>query len=166
MIYLIYGQPGSGKTTLGKLLAESLDTPFIIDGDEFRSMFANEDYHHLGREENLKNANAVATYLSKKGSRDEWSCVYLKKTENLIQGRPVKNTTDVVMCLVSPYKQLREDLRRNNDGCVTEILLTSSRKLRREHHVKDFEAGNPDHAINSDQAVEDTWRHLKSLLKI
>ena len=44
MIYVLYGQPGSGKTTLGKLLAELLDTPFIIDGDEFRGMFKNIDY--------------------------------------------------------------------------------------------------------------------------
>ena len=41
MIYVLYGQPGSGKTVLGKLLANHLDTPFIIDGDEFREMFAN-----------------------------------------------------------------------------------------------------------------------------
>ena len=44
MIYVLYGQPASGKTSLGKLLASHLDTPFIIDGDEFREMFANINY--------------------------------------------------------------------------------------------------------------------------
>ena len=39
MIYLLYGQPASGKTTLGKLLSEYFDSPFFIDGDEFRSLF-------------------------------------------------------------------------------------------------------------------------------
>ena len=49
MIYVLYGQPGSGKTTLGKLLAKRDDTPFIIDGDEFRSMFTNKNYGREGR---------------------------------------------------------------------------------------------------------------------
>ena len=31
MIYVLYGQPGSGKTTLGRLLAEHLDTPHLIE---------------------------------------------------------------------------------------------------------------------------------------
>lgn len=166
MIYLLYGQPGSGKTTLGKLLAESLNTPFVIDGDEFRGMFANENYSNLGREENLKNANAVATYLNKKGSRDEWSAIYFKKTGNLIQGRPVKNATDVVMCLVSPYERLREDLKKNNDGCVTEILLTSTRELKKEYHAEDFEAGSPTYRLTTDSKIEDSWSRLKFMLKI
>ena len=58
MIYVLYGQPGSGKTSLGKLLASHLDTPFIIDGDEFREMFTNKNYGKEGREENIRNANA------------------------------------------------------------------------------------------------------------
>ena len=66
MIYVLYGQPASGKTSLGKLLAEHLQTPFVIDGDEFREMFTNKNYGRKGREENIKNANAVATYLNKK----------------------------------------------------------------------------------------------------
>ena len=57
MIYVLYGQPASGKTTLGKMLADHLDTPFIIDGDEFREMFTNKNYGRAGREENIKNAN-------------------------------------------------------------------------------------------------------------
>ena len=72
MIYLLYGQPASGKTTLGKLLAEQVNTPFIIDGDEFREMFTNKNYGREGREENIRNANAVATYLNKKGERMEY----------------------------------------------------------------------------------------------
>ena len=67
MIYLLYGQPASGKTTLGKMLEDHLNTPFTIDGDEFREMFTNKNYGREGREENIKNANAVATYLNKKG---------------------------------------------------------------------------------------------------
>ena len=108
MIYSLYGQPGSGKTTLGKLLAEHLDTPFILDGDEFRSFFANKDYGFGGRKRNIRGANAVATYLNKKGSTEDWMCIYVRSSQNSIRGLSVTNKTDVVLCLVNPYESLRK----------------------------------------------------------
>lgn len=141
MIYVLYGQPASGKTTLGGLLAGYLGTPFIIDGDEFREIFANKNYGREGREENIRNANTVATYLNK----------YL-------------TMRDVVVCLVNPYKHLRDELRENNAGQVTEILLTSNRELRKEHHAKDFEDGVPNYAMNTDRDSEDSWNELKDAL--
>jgi cytidylate kinase len=164
MIYLLYGQPGSGKTTLGKLLAEHLDTPFIIDGDEFRGMFENNNYSMRGRLENIKNANAVATYLNKKGKDGNWTAVYCKDSPNSIKGHPVNKETDVVMCLVNPYEGLRKQLRQNNEGQVMEILLKSNRELRKEYHVKDFETGDPDCMIKTDQTTEESWEYLKALL--
>jgi adenylate kinase family enzyme len=143
MIYVLYGQPASGKTTLGGLLAGYLGTPFIIDGDEFRGMFANKNYGREGREENIRNANAVATYLNK----------YL-------------TMRDVVMCLVNPYKFLRDELRENNVNQVTEILLTSNRELRKEHHAKDFEDGVPNYEMNTDRDAEDSWGELKNALEL
>ena len=167
MIYILFGQPASGKTTLGKMLAEHLNTPFIIDGDEFREMFTNKNYGREGREENIRNANAVATYLNKKGERDEWSAIYCKKDDgNSIQGRPVREGTDVVMCLVNPYEHLRKELKNNNKDQVMEVLLTSERNLRKDYHVKDFEAGNPHYIIGTDQEVEETWNRLKALLNV
>ena len=85
MIYVLYGQPGSGKTSLGKLLANHLDTPFIIDGDEFREMFTNKNYGKEGREENIRNANAVATYLNKKAIEGNWKAVYIGDHQRDIQ---------------------------------------------------------------------------------
>ena len=149
MIYVLYGQPASGKTTLGKLLADHLETPFIIDGDEFREMFANKNYGREGREENIRNANAVATYLTK------LDCWWFQ----------TQKPPSVIISLVNPYESLRNELF-NNVGHVVEILLTSNRQLRKEHHVKDFEMGNPDYIINTDQKIEDSWNHLKGLLKI
>ena len=143
MIYLLYGQPGSGKTTLGKLLASHLDTPFIIDGDEFREMFTNTNYGREGREENIRNANAVATYLNKKSYPNG----------------------HVIMSLVNPYKHLRDGLRENNIGQVVEVLLQSNRELRKEYHVEDFEAGHTA-GVNTDRKVEDSWNKLKEILKI
>ena len=166
MIYLLYGQPASGKTTLGQMLAEHLQTPFVIDGDEFRGMFTNNNYGKAGREENIRNANAVATYLNKKGERDDWSAIYCKNEGgNSIQGRPVKNGTDVVMCLVNPYNHLRDELKNNNDN-VVEILLESNRDLRKDYHVEDFEKGDPDYCLVTDVPIEDTWKQLKNLLKL
>lgn len=144
MIYVLYGQPASGKTTLGKLLADHLDTPFIIDGDEFRKMFTNENYGREGREENITNANAVATYLNKKSHPNG----------------------HVIISLVNPYKHLRDKLKDNNQGQVVEILLVSDRDLRKEYHVEDFERGASDYEINTDQNVQDSWIELKSTLEL
>lgn len=167
MIYILYGQPASGKTTLGQMLAEYLKTPFVIDGDEFREMFTNKNYGRAGREENIKNANAVATYLNKKSERDDWSAIYCKNENgNSIQGRPVKNGTDVVMCLVNPYEHLREELSNNNQDKVVEIYLCSERDLRKEYHVEDFEIGHPHCIISTDKEIEKTWEKLKERLRI
>jgi len=141
MIYLLYGQPASGKTTLGKLLAEHLETQFVIDGDEFREMFTNNNYGKSGRKENIKNANAVATYLNKKDK-------------------------NVIMCLVNPYQDLREELKNNNQDKVIEVFLQSSRDLRKEYHVKQFELGDPDYIILTDEPVKNTWKELKIILDI
>lgn len=145
MIYLLYGQPDSGKTTLGNLLAKHLDTPFIIDGDEFRSFFLNIDYGYDGRKKNIQGANAVATYLNKKSSPHG----------------------HVVMSLVNPYEKFRSDLRENNKGQVVEVLLLSKERMRkRQFHVENFEEGKPEYIINTDREVEESWLQLKGLLKL
>ena len=141
MIYVLYGQPASGKTTLGKLLAEYLEVQFVIDGDEFREMFTNKDYTEHGRIENIKNANAVATYLNKKNK-------------------------NVVIALVNPYQDLRQELKNNNQDGVIEILLKSNRNLRKDYHVEDFEQGEPDYFLITDSEVEETWGNLKNLLEL
>tara|TARA_Y100000310_G_scaffold317247_1_gene369922 strand:- start:42 stop:545 length:504 start_codon:yes stop_codon:yes gene_type:complete len=166
MIYVLYGQPGSGKTTLGKLLANHLDTPFIIDGDEFREMFTNKNYGREGREENIRNANAVATYLNKKGEQGSWTAVYCRTEDNAgWKSHPIKKGTHVVMCLVNPYDHLRKELKNNNQDQVVEIFLKSDRDLRKNYHVEDLEIGNPEYIISTDQKVEKTWEQLKELLK-
>ena len=162
MIYVLYGQPASGKTTLGKLLAEEVNTPFVIDGDEFREMFTNKNYGKAGREENIKNANAVATYLNKKCEREDWLAIYCRN-EDGVTGRPVKEGSDVVMCLVNPYRHLREELANNNQDKVVEIFLQSSRDLRKEYHVKDFEKGSPDYIINTDCDPNTAFKELIKL---
>tara|TARA_B100000073_G_C23392320_1_gene435642 strand:- start:36 stop:479 length:444 start_codon:yes stop_codon:yes gene_type:complete len=140
MIYLLYGQPASGKTVLGRMLAASLLTTYHIDGDEFRALFSNKNYGKDGRESNIRSANAVATYLNK------------------------TQEGDVVLSLVNPYEHLRQELKANNTGQVVEILLTSSRNLRKEYHVKEFEVGTPKITINTDRPVESSFDSLKACI--
>tara|TARA_B100000214_G_C23468070_1_gene401403 strand:+ start:32 stop:280 length:249 start_codon:yes stop_codon:yes gene_type:complete len=81
-------------------------------------------------------------------------------------GRPVKDGTDVVMCLVNPYEQFRSELKEDNAGQVTEIMLSSNRELRKEYHVKNFESGDPDYFMLTNDRVEESWSRLKNLLEI
>ena len=128
MIYILYGQPGSGKTTLSKLLCNYIqhqpmgNEAVIIDGDKFREIFKQTDYSKKGRQNNIRAANIVATYIS------------------------AVNNVDVILALVNPYEHLRRELKEANPQ-VLEILLESDRDLRRDYHVSDFQPGNPDHII-------------------
>ena len=147
MIYVIYGQPGSGKTPLSELLCTHIqhqptgNEAKIIDGDKFREIFKQTDYSKKGRENNIIAANTVATYINN------------------------VNNVDVILALVNPYERLRAELRANNSQ-VVEILLESDRDLRREYHVKDFEIGEPDHIVNTDSLPDDTWSLLRDLLEL
>ena len=147
MIYVLYGQPGSGKTTLSQLLCTHIqhqptgNEAKIIDGDKFREIFKQTDYSKKGRENNIRAANTVATYISK------------------------VNSVDVILALVNPYEHLRRELKEANP-LVVEILLESDRDLRREYHVEDFEIGEPDHIVNTDSLPDDTWSLLRDLLEL
>tara|TARA_Y100000361_G_C11075006_1_gene297771 strand:+ start:360 stop:800 length:441 start_codon:yes stop_codon:yes gene_type:complete len=140
MIYSLYGQPASGKTVLGRMLAAAKMTTYHIDGDEFRNLFSNKNYGEEGRRKNITAANAVATYLNK--TQEE----------------------DVVISLVNPYENLRNELKSNNQNQVVEVLLTSTRELRKEYHVEDFEMGNPKITINTDRPVESSFDSLMACI--
>ena len=118
------------------MLAAAKMTTYHIDGDEFRNLFSNKNYGEEGRRKNITAANAVATYLNK--TQEE----------------------DVVISLVNPYEDLRNELKSNNQNQVVEVLLTSNRELRKEYHVEDFEMGNPKITINTDRPVESSFESL------
>jgi adenylylsulfate kinase-like enzyme len=110
MIYLFTGQPGSGKTTLAKKLQMWLQTDkanwrksvFHIDGDQLRELFPNKDYSKEGREKNIQKAFDIAKFLENSGN-------------------------DVVISLVSPYKELREKFKSE---CKVQEIYCHTKKIR------------------------------------
>ena len=110
MIYWFTGQPGSGKTIQATKLKELLQTEkrnwrkdvFHIDGDDLRELTLNKDYSEAGRVQNIKNAQLLAFYLNAKGC-------------------------DVVVSLVSPYRELREQLKAE---CNTTEIYCHTKKMR------------------------------------
>ena len=107
MIFWFTGQPGSGKTTLGKALTEKLDDVFHIDGDDLRGLSANADYSEQGRINNIRTAQSIAMYLDNKGH-------------------------DVVVSVVAPYRWLREEFKDRHK--VNEIYLHTTEIRGREHY--------------------------------
>lgn len=108
MIIWFTGQPNSGKTTLALELVHYLYelrkdiTATIIDGDSLRTITSNIDYSKDGRRKNVQTAI------------------------NLAINSDVSNDYTVV-ALVSPFRELREQLKHNTKNIVKEIYLHSNR---------------------------------------
>jgi adenylylsulfate kinase-like enzyme len=124
MIYWFTGQPGAGKTVLGTKLKDFLQTEkrnwrkdvFHIDGDDLRELTLNKDYSEAGRIQNIKNAQLLAYFLQNK------NC-------------------DIVVSLVAPYKELREEFKAACGDTIVEIYVHTNRKRNREEFkVKEYQA--------------------------
>ena len=110
MIYWFTGQPGAGKTIQANKLKELLQTEkrnwrkdvFHIDGDDLRELTLNKDYSEAGRVQNIKNAQLLAFFLNAKGC-------------------------DVVVSLVSPYRELREKFKSE---CKVQEVYCHTKKIR------------------------------------
>jgi len=126
MIYWLYGQPGSGKTTLGNALKEKLSNDFTdiirIDGDEMRNIFQNKDYSEQGRRNNLRKVNTLARFL------------YQKKFT-------------VIISVVAPYKDVRDEIKDLNPTMI--YLHTSEIRGRENYFAKDLEIGEEDIHIDT-----------------
>ena len=123
-IYWFTGQPGAGKTVLGKKLVEFLGTEkrnwrsnvFHIDGDDLRALTINQNYTKEGRVQNIRNAQMIAEYV-------------------------YKNGCDVVVTLVSPYLEIREEFKQRIGNDLYEFYVHTSKKRERdEFKVDDYEA--------------------------
>ena len=119
-IIWITGQPGAGKSTIGRALLDSLrkdgvDT-FLVDGDDLRALTANADYSPAGREANIRRAQDIALYLSRQG----WVAI---------------------VAVVAPFKWLREEFKAR--ATVREVYVHTTEIRGREHYHSD-EYGAPE----------------------
>lgn len=108
MIYWFTGQPMAGKTTLAGMLHQELPHTYLIDGDDMRDLFSNKDYSIKGRVENVSTAQHIAHYLHNKGE-------------------------DVIVALVSPYIDQREDFKQLIGEDFKEIYVYTTEKRERDH---------------------------------
>jgi len=111
MIYWFTGQTGAGKTVLATKLKEFLQTEkrnwrkdvFQIDGDIVRELTDNQDHSKLGQTENIKDTQLIAEYIHNSGS-------------------------DVVVSMVTPYKELREGFKAEIGDKIVEIYVYTTKK--------------------------------------
>lgn len=108
MIYWFTGQPAHGKTVLANMLKEKLPNAFRIDGDEMRELFTNKDYTINGRVVNVGTAQRIAHYLHNQGH-------------------------DVIVSLVAPYVDQREDFKKLLGKGIKEIYVHTSEPRERDH---------------------------------
>jgi adenylylsulfate kinase len=118
-IIWLTGQPGSGKTVLGTMLynyykKKKIDV-ILIDGDDLREKTGNFDYSPEGRNKNILNAQMLARYLHKSGFT-------------------------VIVSLVAPYRDLREEFKKEFSSLITEIYVHCEDERGREsYHVSNYE---------------------------
>ena len=118
IIWLI-GQSGHGKTVLAKLLEDYIlqkntQKVFHVDGDDLRSLTINKDYSKDGRIQNIKNAQVIAKYLQNKGY-------------------------NVIVSLMTPYRDLREEFKENTENVYEIYVHTTDIRGREQFHVEDFQ---------------------------
>ena len=98
----------AGKTTLAQNLKQHIPHAYLIDGDDMRDLFSNKDYSIKGRVENVGTAQRIAHYLHNQGE-------------------------DVIVALVSPYIDQREDFKDLLGDNIKEIYVHTTEKRERDH---------------------------------
>ena len=140
MIYWFTGQPSHGKTILANMLKEILPNAFRIDGDEMRELFTNKDYSINGRVANVGTAQKIAHYLHNQGH-------------------------DVIVSLVSPYVDQREDFKKliGKENMIEFYVHTS--EIRERDHFKAISYIPPTSDFVDIDTTEDTPKQSFEIVK-
>ena len=140
MIYWFTGQPAHGKTVLANLLKEKhLPNAYRIDGDDMRELFSNKDYSIKGRVENISTAQRIAHYLHNQGK-------------------------DVIVALVSPYIDQREDFKKLLGNNIKEIYVHTSETRQRDHFKSSAYIAPQNNFIDIDTTKDTPEESLKKIL--
>lgn len=141
------GQSGAGKTTIGEKIKEEITLTFskkaiLLDGDDIRLLFRNQDYSIDGRRKNIQFVQIMSDFL-------------------------IKNEIIPIICLVSPFKDLREETKKKYK--TLEIYVYCSEKRGREQfHVEYYEQPT-ENFVNLDttsKTIEESFEILKKELSL
>ncbi|MCK4975512.1 MAG: adenylyl-sulfate kinase [Anaerolineales bacterium] len=75
MVYWITGRKNSGKTTLAYRLRAQIPNSIVIDGDQVRELWENNQFDKEGREKNLELMARIALLLEQQGHTVIVACV-------------------------------------------------------------------------------------------
>ena len=114
MIIVLFGQPGSGKSTIATKLLKTYKSAHHIDGDKLRELFVNKDYSREGRIKNLNRASDIAAYLNSLGE-------------------------DVIISMVYPYKEARDYLNSLIKNVNWVHLTYIEDRGKSSYYVADFD---------------------------
>ena len=139
MIYWFTGQPAHGKTVLADMLKEILPNAYRIDGDDIRELFSNKDYSIKGRVENVGTAQRIAHYLHNQGK-------------------------DVIVSLVAPYIDQREDFKKLLGEDIIEIYVHTSEPREKDHFKASAYVAPSDNFIDIDTTTNSPTESFQELL--
>lgn len=137
MVIWLTGQPGSGKTTIAQALKNKLGNVKLVDGDSIRQLFWNNDYTFKGRFYNVDIAQKIAHFLHNEGEI-------------------------VIVSLVSPFINQREEFKQLLGDSVKEVYLKNTNLIRKEYMVKNYQPPKEDylHIDTDEYSVEESLEKI------
>jgi len=126
-IFIVMGVSGTGKTTIGKLLAENLDIPFF-DGDDFHpkenieKMASGRPLNDSDREGWLAKLNNLAIEHKEKGL--VIACSALKKKYRTLLRSSIEESTEFIF-LDASFEQIKKRMDKRKGHFMPPGLLQS-----------------------------------------